>query len=100
MSFAHLKKKFILEQWKNLASNYSTMTIMIHDILNVFSSEVVNERLFFIANWIYESHKSYHSSTIKVKMIIRHDDYKESVWEYDNAPSNLKKKEILNKKNI
>jgi hypothetical protein len=54
------------------------MTRMTKDVENANSSDVFNERLFFIANKIYESHKSYHSTTIKAKMIIRQHDDKEN----------------------
>jgi hypothetical protein len=95
MSFAHLKEKILLEQWKNLESHYSTMTRMTKDVESASSSDVFNERLFFIANKIYESYKSYHSTTIKAKMIIRQHDDKENEWKLKNMQSNLKEKEKM-----
>ncbi len=53
------------------------MTRMTRNVENANSLNVFNERLLFIANKIYESHKSYHFTMIKIKMIIRrHDDKK------------------------
>ncbi len=95
MSFAHLKKKFVLKQWENLESHYLTMTRIAKDVLNATSFDVVNERLFSIANKIYDAHKFYHSATIRAKMIIRQHDFKENEWEMKNAQLNLKKEEEL-----
>ncbi len=54
------------------------MTRIARDVMNATSFDVVNERLFSIANKIYDAHKSYYSATIKVKMIIRQHDYKKN----------------------
>ncbi len=94
ISFAHLKKKSILKQWKNLESYYSIMTQMIKNVLSVLSFDVINERLFFIASKIYDFHKSYHLVIIRAKMIIRQYDYKENeLKSLHDAQSNLKTKE-------
>jgi hypothetical protein len=85
MSFAHLKKKIILEQWENLDSYYLIMIRITKDVLNASLFNVFNERLFFIANKIYDSHKFYHSATIKIKMIIRQHDDKKNEWELKNV---------------
>jgi hypothetical protein len=95
VSFAHLKSKSLLEQWKNLESHYLIMTRITKNVFNASSFDVSNERLFFIANRIYESHKSYHSATIRAKMIIRQHDDKENEWELKNMLSDLKKKEKM-----
>ena len=77
------------------------MTRIIRDVLNASFSDVVNERLFFIVSRIYESHKSYHSAIIRVKMIIRQHDYKKTELEFlNNAQSNLKKEEDISKKKL
>ncbi len=53
------------------------MTRITKNVLSASSFDVSNERLFSIANRIYDSHKFYHSATIRAKMIIRqHDDKK------------------------
>jgi hypothetical protein len=54
------------------------MTRIAKDVLNATSFDVVNERLFSIANKIYDAHKFYHSATIRAKMIIRQHDFKEN----------------------
>jgi hypothetical protein len=54
------------------------MTRIAQNVMSVISSDVVNERLFSIANRIYDFHKSYHSTIIRAKMIIRQYDYKKS----------------------
>ncbi len=95
VSFAHFKKKIIFEQWENLDSYYLIMTRIAKDVLNASSFDVSNERLFSIANKIYDSHKFYHSATIRVKMIIRQHDDKKNEWKLKNVQSNLKKKEKM-----
>jgi hypothetical protein len=47
------------------------MTRIARDVLSASSFDVFNERLFFIANKIYESHKFYHSAIIRTKMMSR-----------------------------
>ncbi len=95
MSFAHLKNKSLLEQWKNLESHYLIMTRIAKDVFSASSFDVSNERLFFIANKIYESHKSYHSATIRAKMIIRQHDDKENEWKLKDMLSDLKEEEKM-----
>jgi hypothetical protein len=68
---------------------------MTKDVESASSFNVFNERLFFIVNKIYESHKSYHSATIRAKMIIRQHDDKENKWELKNMQSNLKEKDEM-----
>ncbi len=93
ISFAHLKKKTVLKQWKNLESHYSIMTRIIKNVISV-SSFNVNERLFSIANKIYDFHKFYHFVIIRAKMIIRPYDYKENeLKSLHNTQSSLKEKE-------
>jgi hypothetical protein len=94
ISFAHLKRKIVLKQWNNFESHYSIMTRIIKNVLNVSSSDVVNERLFSITSKIYDVHKSYHFVIIKIKMIIRQYDYKENeLKSLHDTQSNLKEKE-------
>ena len=101
VSFAHLKEKSILKQWKNLKAHYSIMTRMIKDVLSAFSFDVANERLFSIVSRIYDFHKSYHSDIIRTKMIIRQYDYKKAELKFLNLDqSNLKEEEICSKKEI
>ncbi len=70
------------------------MTRIIKNVLNVSSSDVVNERLFSITSKIYDVHKSYHFVIIKIKMIIRQYDYKENeLKSLHDTQSNLKEKE-------
>jgi hypothetical protein len=70
------------------------MTRIIRDVLSVTSSDVINERLFFIANKIYEFHKFFHSAIIRAKMIIRQFDYKKNEFEnFNNFQFDFKKKE-------
>jgi hypothetical protein len=100
ISLAHLKEKIILKQWKHLESYYLIMIRMTKDVFNAIFFDVVNERLFIIVNKIYESYEFYHSSTIRVKMIIRQHDYKKNEWDLKNAQSDLKKKQELTSKKI
>jgi hypothetical protein len=52
---------------------------------------VINERLFSIANKIYDSHKFFHFAIIRAKMIIRQFDYKKNEFELlNNSQSDLK----------
>jgi hypothetical protein len=93
ISFAHLKKKIVLKQWKNLESHYSIMTQIIKDVMSAWSFDVINERLFSIANKIYDFHKSYHFVIIRTKMIIRQYNYKENeLKSLHDIQSNLKEK--------
>jgi hypothetical protein len=71
------------------------MTRIAKDVMSAISFDVVNERLFSIVNRIYDAHKSYHSTTIKIKMIIRQLDYKKNEWKVKNAQTNLRKKKKL-----
>ncbi len=54
------------------------MTRIARDVMSATSFGVANERLFSIVSRIYDAHKSYHSATIRAKMIIRQHDYKEN----------------------
>ena len=96
--FAHLKKKSILKQWKTLKFYYFILKLIARNVLNVFAFEIVNKKLFFIVSRIYESHKSYHSKTIKAKMLIHQYDNKKNEWKYNQTHSNLKKKKRQQKK--
>jgi hypothetical protein len=78
ISFAHLKKKIVLKQWKNLESYYSIMTRIIKNVINASSFNMINEQLLSIANKIYDFDKFYHFVIIWAKMIIRQYDYKEN----------------------
>jgi hypothetical protein len=70
------------------------MTRIIKDVTSALSFDVIHERLFSIANRIYDFHKFYHLVIIRAKMIIRQYDYKENeLKSLHNTQSNLKKKE-------
>jgi hypothetical protein len=70
------------------------MTRIIKNVMNVSSFNVINERLFSIANRIYDFHKFYHLVIIRAKMIIRQYDYKENeLKSLHDIQSNLKEKE-------
>ncbi len=71
------------------------MTRIAKNILSASSFDIFNERLFFIVNKIYESHKFYHFVTIRIKIIIRQHDDKKNEWELKNMQSNLKEKEKM-----
>ena len=98
VSFAHLKKKSILKQWKTLKFHYFILILIVRNVLSVSACEIVNEKLFFIVSRIYGSHKSYHSKTIKAKMLICQHDSKKNEWKYNQTHSNFKKKKATTKK--
>lgn len=100
VSFTHLKKKSILDQWKKLKSRFLTITRIARDVLAATSFDVANERLFSIASRIYEAHKSYHPVTIRAKMIVQQHDYKKNEWELEKTHLNLKEEEVSTETNI
>ncbi len=70
------------------------MIRIIKNVMNASSSDVINERLFSIANKIYDFHKFYHFVIIRAKMIIRQYDYKENeLKSLHDTQSDLKEKE-------
>ncbi len=93
MSFAHLKNKFLLEQWKNLEFHYFIITHITKNVFRANLFDVLNEKLFFVVNKIYKSHKFYHSATIKIKIIIRQHNNQKNEWKLKNTLSDLKKKQ-------
>ena len=76
------------------------MTKIARNVLNVFAFAIVKKRLFFIINRIYKFHKSYHSTTIRAKMIIRQHDYKKNQNDIDEINLNLLKKKSSTKQKL
>ncbi len=68
---------------------------------NVTSFDVINERLFSIANKIYDSHKSFHLAIIRAKMIIRQFDYKKNEFKLlNNSQFDLKEEKDYFKQDV
>jgi hypothetical protein len=84
----------ILKQLKSLENKYSLLCKMTRDHLTISTAKMNCERVFNIAEILYDHRKSYNSTTFFAIMMIRFHDQKKNLQTKLNVDFSLEKKMI------